>query len=197
MHLWSIHWVFHMIFAHSNFDVFRPKKKELKQRRGLEIWLPHRNFDPPDLPKGPIPTEKGAKRSAIPSFERRKGPRACIQKTNRGEIARFVRHKARKLTLPLFIQYQIGTMTGNGTRLDHIIGKQCSRRRHHVEWRVAYYRKTRIPPLRKSRTTHFTSDSAARHEITYQEGVGPRTRVHRHSAFGGEGEDLVPGASEE
>ena len=45
-------------------------------KRELEIWLPHRNFDLPDLPMGPIPTEQEAKRGAIPSFERRKGPRA-------------------------------------------------------------------------------------------------------------------------
>ena len=58
------------------------QKGEPKPRKGLEIWLPHRNFEHPDLPKGPIPTEKGAKRAAIPSFERRKGPRACLEEVS-------------------------------------------------------------------------------------------------------------------
>ena len=38
------------------------QKGRLKPRRGLETWLPHRDFDHPDLPKGPIPTEKRARR---------------------------------------------------------------------------------------------------------------------------------------
>ena len=33
-----------------------------KPRKGLEIGLLHRNFEPQDFPKGPIPTEKGAQR---------------------------------------------------------------------------------------------------------------------------------------
>ena len=63
------------------------KKGRLKPRRGLEIWLPHRNFDHPDLPRGPFRPKKGAKREAIPSSERRNGPRAsrplCTTKTPR------------------------------------------------------------------------------------------------------------------
>ena len=50
------------------------QKGEPKPRKGLEIWLPHRNFEPPDLPKAPTPTEKRTKRVAIPSFGKRKGP---------------------------------------------------------------------------------------------------------------------------
>ena len=63
-------------FVHSNFAVSDLQKGSLKPRKRIEIWLPHQDSDHPDLPKGPIPTEKGAKREAIPSFERRKGPRA-------------------------------------------------------------------------------------------------------------------------
>ena len=41
---------------------FDTQKGGLKPRKGLEIWLPRRHFEPPNLPKGPIPTEKVAKR---------------------------------------------------------------------------------------------------------------------------------------
>ena len=53
------------------------RKGRLNPRKGLEIWLPRRNLDHPDLPKGAHSDRKnGSKRGAIPSFERRKGPRA-------------------------------------------------------------------------------------------------------------------------
>ena len=51
------------------------RRSVLKPRKGLEIWLPHRNFDTPDLLKGPIPTEKGAKRGSHSEFLRdERGP---------------------------------------------------------------------------------------------------------------------------
>ena len=54
------------------YSVFRIG--ELKPRKELEMWLPRRNFEHPDLPKEPIPAEKEGKREgkreAIPSFER-------------------------------------------------------------------------------------------------------------------------------
>ena len=50
MHFWSVHCVVSLIFD--------PPKGGLKPRKGIEIW-PHENVDPPDLPKGPIPTERG------------------------------------------------------------------------------------------------------------------------------------------
>ena len=47
-----------MIFVFSHFDVFTFQKGRPKPRKGLEIKLPRRNFDPPNLSKGPIPTKK-------------------------------------------------------------------------------------------------------------------------------------------
>ena len=45
-------------FVHTPTLMFvDPQKGRLKPRRELDIWLPHRNFDPPDLPKKPIPAE--------------------------------------------------------------------------------------------------------------------------------------------
>ena len=56
-----------LLFWFVSYDFFRTptlmfltppslsQKGGLKPRKGLEIWLPHRNFDPLDLPKGPIP----------------------------------------------------------------------------------------------------------------------------------------------
>ena len=55
------------LFGFSNAHTlmfFDRQEGELKQRKGLEIWLPRRNFDLPDLPKGPIPTVKEAQRGA-------------------------------------------------------------------------------------------------------------------------------------
>ena len=42
--------VFHLIFLHTPTLMFSdpPKKGGLKPRKTLEIWLPRRNFDPPD-----------------------------------------------------------------------------------------------------------------------------------------------------
>ena len=53
-------------FLHTPTLMFLDTQKgELKPRKGLEIWLPHRNFD---FLRGPF--------QVIPSFERRKGSRA-------------------------------------------------------------------------------------------------------------------------
>ena len=53
---------------------FDPEKGGLKPRKGIEIKVPRRSrveiSSPPDLPKKPIPTEKGATTGSIPSFER-------------------------------------------------------------------------------------------------------------------------------
>ena len=77
MHFWSIHRVIKMLCAYSHYDVCRPLERGAQTMNGLEIKLPRRNFDPPDTPKGPIPTKNGAhKRGTIPCFETRKGPRA-------------------------------------------------------------------------------------------------------------------------
>ena len=84
---------------------FYHQKGGLKPRKGLEIWLPRRHFEPPNLPKGPIPTEKVAKRErSIPSFDRRKRPRAsrppCVVLTKPRQASvvfarRFVQLQAR------------------------------------------------------------------------------------------------------
>ena len=56
-------------FLHTPTLIFLHRQWEgSNQEKGSKIWLPHRNFDPQDLTKGPIPTEKGAPKGTIPAF---------------------------------------------------------------------------------------------------------------------------------
>ena len=75
-----------MFFDHQKGEA-QTKKGD---RKSGSSTVPCRNFDPPDLPKEPSPTEKGATRGEIPSFERRKGPRAglppCMSTTMKAAI---------------------------------------------------------------------------------------------------------------
>ena len=67
--------LFFFVFQFFRF-LFSISKREPKPRKGIEIKVPASKFRSPRPPKGPIPTEKEAKRRAIPIFLRRKGPRA-------------------------------------------------------------------------------------------------------------------------
>ena len=86
---WSIHWMFHLIFAHSIFDVFRPPKKEgLNQEKGSKSGSRVEISTSRTSQRSPFRPNREPTREAIPSLERRKGPRAS-RSPRRAPLTRF------------------------------------------------------------------------------------------------------------
>ena len=85
-----------------SLDVFAPRmfldsqEGRRKPRKGIVIWLPHRNFALLDLPEA-HPDRKGGQKECTPSFERRKGPRASRPPCMCCALARFEVSRTRRL----------------------------------------------------------------------------------------------------
>ena len=98
------HWVFHLIFLRTPTWMFLdPPKGELKPRKGLESWLPHRIFRAPGPPKGAHSDRiKGLKaRRAFRVLRDERGPRASeppcidtIMKNNGSVVERKTKNDA-------------------------------------------------------------------------------------------------------